>query len=564
MLLESGIYFLPLHYYNHETGVKKMESIYMIPYSNSTTYPYSVLCPDGLNLSTNEAFLAISNKAVPKYFKSYFEFEVVSYTPITYKRNVPIYVGIHREPSSGILNPDFCIGSIFYTEGKDFDIIEKYNYSATNTHSTPSKIYTRIPGNTDIVGVGFNPFTNTITIYNNGKKFYSFQPIEFNVASDDSPFYFCLWGNIPCKLKAQINFGKFGCQYTPTGYRTIYGIYYRKIHANADIDCSVTVEGIPNTQTVTDINCSLNITNTIKGTGDIKAIANQYASINSDGFTYDIQHIDRTDYNMYGGLITGSLPIPLDKKTYIEFTIKNGELINGIIGIPISIVLTNSNNTILSSSFKIPLYHHKQKKYIYEEINNFTPVDKNIEDVLTTVVPEQGKIVGIGFDIGNNKVSIYVDKVLFYTYTITNMDIHNSNFYVYAGIHDDGVFTGTINGKFNFGASTIDGDIPDGYMSLYDYYHQKEPKPVGCDINCSIIVIDRKVHKEVVIHGRINVLPPMSDAEASFDHAGINKLMGTYNMVSDKEKHMEPSITMQDMDKIIMENNNEYNPDEYH
>lgn len=541
-----------------------MESIYMIPYSNSTTYPYSVLCPDGLNLSTNEAFLAISNKAVPKYFKSYFEFEVVSYTPITYKRNVPIYVGIHREPSSGILNPDFCIGSIFYTEGKDFDIIEKYNYSATNTHSTPSKIYTRIPGNTDIVGVGFNPFTNTITIYNNGKKFYSFQPIEFNVASDDSPFYFCLWGNIPCKLKAQINFGKFGCQYIPSDYRTLYGIYYRQIDTTADINCSLMIGSAGTQNFYKEIPSVVKVVNTIRGDGSITTIGNAYTTIAKDMLTYSIAHTNRSDYNMYGGMATGSLPIPPDKKVYIEFTVKNGLITDKLIGIPVSLILSNSKSTILSKSCKMPLYHFKQKRYQYTEITNYSSESKDIDDVLTTIVPEQGKIIGMAFDLANSKISVYVDKVLFYTYTITNMDFSVKNVYYYAGLHDDGIFNGTIDGKFNFGKTTIDGDIPDGYISLYEYYNAKNYRSLFQDIDCHIVTTDRKVRRRVYIHGKINVVPAMGDLESAFNHPGLNKLMKTYNTVTDGETHQTPNRSTLAMDADIMKNNNNYNPDEYH
>ena len=95
----------------------------MCPY-DIDALPKETLCNDGLNFSLNEVALLICNKAVPRDGRIYFEFTVTSYNAIQVIRNIPLYVGVHKEPSFGVLNADCCIGSIYYEEGKDFDIID--------------------------------------------------------------------------------------------------------------------------------------------------------------------------------------------------------------------------------------------------------------------------------------------------------------------------------------------------------------------------------------------------------------------------------------------------------
>jgi hypothetical protein len=83
-----------------------------------------------------------------------------------------LYVGIHKEPSFGAVNSDFCIGSVFHNAGDNFIIMEK-RLGQTATRS-PNKLYTRLPGATDVIGVAVDGPSNLISIYVNGKFFYSF------------------------------------------------------------------------------------------------------------------------------------------------------------------------------------------------------------------------------------------------------------------------------------------------------------------------------------------------------------------------------------------------------
>lgn len=92
-----------------------VEKMYMVPFNNDST-PDNSLCTDGLNFSINEPFLLIANKPIPKHGKVYMEICVSKYSQISLKRNIPIYVGIHKEPAFGVLNSDFCIGSVFEQE----------------------------------------------------------------------------------------------------------------------------------------------------------------------------------------------------------------------------------------------------------------------------------------------------------------------------------------------------------------------------------------------------------------------------------------------------------------
>ena len=532
----------------------------MVPFNNDST-PDETLCYDGLDFSINEPFLLVSNKPIPKHSKVYIEVTVNSYSQIAGKRNIPIYAGIHKEPAFGVLNSDFCIGSLFYTEGQDFDIMEKYNASATDKHSSPSKIYSRIPGATDIIGIGVDYDNNLITLYNNGKAFYSFSPSLFAM-SNETNFYFALWGNINCSMKGYVNFGRNGVTYLPNGYTTLYGYYYRKEQLIDDIICDINVLGTSYGSSINEVHGDINIVNDIMGDGSL-FLESDKAILSKNNMDYKILYQNAINYLSDGANVFCNLPIPTDCKVYAEIEIENGVCIDDIIGIPASIGISNSKKTIQSKSMRMPLYHKKWHKYTYTEVLNLMPIVQQITDAMTSIPPEQGKIVGIGMDLKNNSISIYVDKILLYTFKSQVTDFTDRATLYYLFLHDEGVFTNFITGTFNAGETTFNGVVPSGYMSLYDYYNNYYKIAIrDVDIACDINVLPYLLPKNIYMECDIEVIGVESDDEKKFNHAGLNKLMATYNIVTDNETHNIVDKDIDYLDQIIKAANYGYYPDD--
>ena len=53
------------------------------------------------------------------------------------------------------------------------------------------------------------------------------------------------------------------------------------------------------------------------------------------------------------------------------------------------------------------------------------------------------------------------------------------------------------------------------------------------------------------------------DEYGVFSKPGINRMMRTYNTVSDDETHFVPSLGIKDLNRIVKKFNNDYTPDAY-
>ena len=173
-----------------------MAKIKIIPigYDNKSVYREDMALSDG-KFSASTPFIILSNKPIPKHVKSYFEFKVTDFKRNELYRHLPLYVGIHKEPSSGILSTDFSLGSIYYTRRQDFETYEQYNKSAYCEHYKVMGKKERIPSKNDIIGVGIDPDYNQINIFVNGHPFYSFPPREFEINEEDD-FYFTICSRV--------------------------------------------------------------------------------------------------------------------------------------------------------------------------------------------------------------------------------------------------------------------------------------------------------------------------------------------------------------------------------
>ena len=100
--------------------------------------PDDKISTNGIDFNANKLFLMVSNYPITGRDKVYFEFTVTSYTASSVVNYFPIYVGIHKEPSSGTLSNDFCLGSVFYStsDGK-YSVMEKHNKTASTKTRDP-------------------------------------------------------------------------------------------------------------------------------------------------------------------------------------------------------------------------------------------------------------------------------------------------------------------------------------------------------------------------------------------------------------------------------------------
>lgn len=534
--------------------------------------PSNEITPDGLTFNSNQPFFMICN--MPLTGKLYFEVVIDNYYPIAAFHNIPLYFGVSREPSFGTLNADFCIGAIYYENGKDYDIQEKYSASGSNIHSHPSNIYSRIPGIGDIIGIGVDVPGNTITLYNNGKAFYSFSPQQFRL--NTHTFYFCIYSDIYYSqiyyddrttneekekkyISGHINFGKVNTDFIPSGYTSIYGYYFKRTPVENSIACDMNVE-VPDTIGKSTAFFTMDITNILDTIEDktLKLISNS-SNVNINKFHYEIYDDPSiTDNLLYGGNVFINLPIPTDVKIYLELTATRGEIANDLIGIPLSIGLSNTNTSILSRSMRLHLYHTKQMYYQYAVVENFIQNVYEIGDVDTTVLPEQGKLIGIVLDLANNQMTIYIDGVKFYTLTSTIIDFTNRLNKTYFFIHDDDMFGDSLSGSVNVGQEPFDMTMPSDCTSLYEYYNRVYRQLFAQFILCNCKMdIDNtagfSLWADVWMDSRTERPSPELYGNLPF-------LIDSFNGISDTETHIVNDISSVNLNSLIAQDNNGYYP----
>ena len=534
--------------------------------------PSNDITTDGLEFKTNQPFFMICN--MPLSGKLYFEVTIDDYYPIAAFHNIPLYFGVSREPSFGTLNADFCMGAIYYETGKDYDIQEKYNASGDNVHQSPSNIYTRIPGIGDIIGIGVDVPGNTITIYNNGKAFYSFSPQQFRL--NMHTFYFCIYSDIYYEqityddrvtnkekeqkfISGHINFGKVTTDFIPPGYTSIYGYYFKRTLVENSISCDMHVE-VPDDVGNAVAFLDMDLTNVLDTIEDktLRLISNS-TNVNINDFHYEIYEDPAiTDNLLYGANVFVNLPIPTDVKIYLEMTATRGEVANDLIGIPLSIGLSNTNTSILSRSIRFHLYHTKQMYYQYAIVENFIQNVYEVGDIATTVVPEQGKLIGIVLDLAHNQMEVYIDGVKFYTLKSMVLDFSNRMNRTYFFIHDDDMFGDSLSGSVNLGQEPFDITIPEGCTTLYEYYNRVYRQLFAEFIFCNCRMdIDNiagfSLWADLWMDSRTERPSPEVYGNLPF-------LIDSFNGISDSEQHIVNDISSIELNALIAQDNNGYYP----
>lgn len=549
-----------------------------VAYDNESTYREDMISDTVFTAST--PFLIISSQPIPKDTNMYFEFEITDYKENPLFRHLPLYVGIHKEPSSGIFATDFSLGSIYYTRRQDFETYEQYNKSAYSAHYKVPTTKSRIPIKGTIIGVGVNASRNQITIYSDGKPFYSFRPREFNL-NEDGEFYFAVASKVYADITGNINFGTYPMKYRPEGYWDMNQYYVDRYIMMKDLVGSINYSTgndevdayYANRRPIGyDFNAKIDINNiyaplTNPHLRDTYIEPNLgpsqlYDPSNNDAFVIDSEHQNPVDHAFL------PYPIPTDQKIYFELQCKEAPLDPGYIGVPLTVGITNVKDTtdymgkkeIGNKSFSIDLWH---KRYQYH-YTNVQLGDKEIHYPIRTVYnpipPMQPDIIGIMLDLKEQTISVYTNHKLFMkadlneylgypddtkTFISTEKDqiFFNSKDEVYhlfiKAVPD--VFTGNGYVIGNFG----EPDNPNlRYAGLYDnvdvmtywyYYNYGIRYLASGDMNCIITTLPYNISVAKTFSGMVYVKSKYDGNDLDFS-PGLNMMYGTYNIVTDSEE----------------------------
>ena len=548
-----------------------------------STHVLNSTITNGINFSYDKNFLIISNKFIPKNSKVYIEFEIDYYTYHPEIRHIPIMVGVHKEPSFGVLNSDCCLGAVYYTKNSwytgintveylAFKIIEKYAGRDLITRFN-NVISARPPIRNSSVGVGVDMKENLITIFSDGEEFYSFSPQNFNI-NDQANVYFAMYSSeIDKRITGRVNFGQFGVKYLPEGYSSLYYDLYLKEKATYDINSRVYVGyRYLNTIYYHDL-----LTGTVK-------LENELAPVNVEEHRRDIKLVLRNEDMIYytdvkktienhhafqfspkpdDELDYSYMNFPLDKfkRLYCEFTCTSANLINDYIGIPLAIGFTKDPTFLTKSSIQIDLYHLRTDGYHvtrYKEGFKYLEGNYLIEN---PIYPMQPDTIGVIIDLHNNSIEIYTEGLLFTTIISTDIDFSLSDepVYLYFISAPNNIFNGTGLVFCNFGTEDSESGYEDDdfiYQSLIDegtvysiwkyYNYPIKELYTGDDIIATI-----KVIAERLLCGK-NIYCTITVPESNEWTPGINKLWKSYNTVSDMlEHHNVPDKSIYDLQKLI-------------
>lgn len=549
-----------------------------VAYDNESTYREDMISDTVFTAST--PFLIISSQSIPKDTNMYFEFEITDYKENPLFRHLPLYVGIHKEPSSGIFATDFSLGSIYYTRRQDFETYEQYNKSAYSAHYKVPTTKSRIPIKGTIIGVGVNASRNQITIYSDGKPFYSFRPREFNL-NEDGEFYFAVASKVYADITGNINFGTYPMKYRPEGYWDMNQYYVDRYIMMKDLVGSINYSTgndevdayYANRRPIGyDFNSKVDINNiyaplTNPHLRDTYIQPNLgpsqlYDPNNNDAFVIDSEHQNPVDHAFL------PYPIPTDQKIYFEVQCKEAPLDPGYIGVPLTVGITKVKDTtdymgkkeIGNKSFSIDLWH-KRYQYHYANVQlGDKEIHYPIRTVYNPIPPMQPDIIGIMLDLKEQTISVYTNHKLFMkadlneylgypddtrTFISTEKDqiFFNSKDEVYhlfiKAVPD--AFTGNGYAIGNFG----EPDNPDlRYAGLYDnvdvmtywyYYNYGIRYLASGDMNCIITTLPYKISIAKTFSGMVYVKSKYDGNDLDFS-PGLNMMYGTYNIVTDTEE----------------------------
>ena len=415
-------------------------------------------------------------------------------------------------------------------------------------------------------------------------------------------------------ISGVINFGKSPLSNPVPGYTSLYEEFFNKNFYNNIIDldigskedpCEVEIAWDKFKYIDSDVVSEVDIDNKLETNAeDIKLISSSTNVDINHNFIFNIKEdndiVPISDYGDTNSYVAGSnifinYPIPKDDKIYIEFVVREAVLKRNTAGIPISFGISNMDpkitqmdvfnitnpNSILYKSIRINLYrgspfiesgiNNSSGYYQYHIINNSSQnLNSNsllvLDNIESTVTPEEGIIIGIAMDLGNNNITIYANGWLFaklhfptdktkfpFTFDLKRK-INSIMEYSYFFLHNEGVFVGDANGNVNIGKTKFAYPVPLGYKSLYDYYNVNKNRLIVYDIESEVTIIPKikmvssYIFSDVVIDRTL----PIS--------YGLNRLYDTDNTISDTfDNYYEPDLDyLPNLSEIIRKDNNGY------
>lgn len=504
---------------------------------------------DGLNFEIDRLCLLISNHRILKGERVYFELTIDDYNRQSNIVHIPMYVGVHKDPASGLLVNDCSLGTLYYKAGEDYSILENDRNIAGFSMSNPESITAPTITTKDIVGVAIDSVNNKITIYNNGIVLYSWTPTALDLSTDEERFYACIYVNIAgANIKGSVNFGRYSVKYLPDGFTTIFDMH------NSYPDPKVKYRFDP-----------IIVKNKTNGELwiDSSSINRVYSPINGEAdkctFTMD---------SVTGNYAVTNLPVPYSQPIYTEFRMKNGVNANRVVGIPVSIGLTTNKKNLTDMSVRIPLWHDTNNYYKFYWTKYNVEKSKYILSVYTSIPNIEGNIVGVLTDIKNRLITVWVNKILFYTYIIPDEIVNNKDMYLYF-LYDGSYKSTSADFYVNLGCGkalneAFNNILPYGSMSLWYYYNRmfvvSVPPQDILDNIFYAVAIDRNIANDMFCEFDVSWNP--NEQQQKFKY-GLNRLMSTYNTVTDvKPHHDEPRhISILKFNQEIAKHNYGYYPD---
>lgn len=492
----------------------------------------------------NQRFLIVSSRAIQRVTPSYMEITVTQYNTESLVRHVPLYLGLHKDPYLGITGNDCILGTIYYTRDKDFHIFEKRKGEITPYETDVGRLGARIPIVDTVIGLGVDPIEETISIYSNGALFYKFTPTNISIRNSEDPWYFAIYYNRGEYISGKINYGRYKCKYLPAGYKTLYQSYFEnEVYENNSLfTASMIVDGMEyNGQKYYNITSKLeaenqfsNITtdNKILPHLDYNKITMRYAN---DDHMFRMNHLQSWNATDDPDLAYVTLPCPNTEKVYMELTIKEGELLRDIIGIPIEIGIANDQTDITDKSFRVRLYRIRGGGYLSASYQSGIQQWYDDAKILNPAAPVQPRTIGIIFDLANSMIYIMTEGTVFAEFKIEGVDFkdpYTAHWIFFRSAEQ--AYANYLLGEVNFGEDIVETDL-EVYdcKSFYDYWNDALRFPWSMDILCRMKVRPYRTTYNVVIWSKLYV----AQQKAYFNNFenGLNMLYNTFNMLSDEE-----------------------------
>ena len=546
-----------------------------VAYNNKMEPDPSII--NGETFSCNKRFIVFCSREIPKDAKVYMEVTVTKYIADKTIRHIPLYLGVHKEPSYGTLCNDFILGSVYYTFTKDFRIFERKQGIVQFTEQTVPRLGARIPVKGTVMGIAADLKNNKITLYSDGKSFYSFSPKTFNLNTGDDYWFFAIYNELEIPITGRVNFGRYKFTYPQNDCISLYKYFYDKQEKESKPDPVIPTVPKYDNYRFNDIISNINIKNSI---APISPDMHRHPTLLHN--KTDMKH--ENDTNIFymqkreeanTDMTTLTYPIPIPNKVYMEINVRNCTVKEGYFGIPITIGISNRINDISSKAFVVDLFHKAQTTFWTHSYVNGKKTNYAISKIYNPSTPVQPNTVGILFDLAHNKIDIYTEGTIFMSASIKGIDCSHDGdiWYMFLRAQNE-VFEDTnlvepnrLLCDTNFGEEVVDFSIDGDVQTIYNYWNDairfwlEEPFP-GFPVKMKVVPIKQDYSMDFSCAVTV---PRTADYYNGFTQ-GLNMLFDTYNVVTDTEKRRNvPKIDPFTFKKIVDEHTASVNTKkEYH